>query len=321
LVLKATVIIPTCNRANFLKDALESLSFQNFQSNDYEIIVVDNNSTDNTHEVVLQAKKKSLVTIYYVYEPKEGLHHARHKGADEANGSVLVYIDDDITVPADWLGNHVRHFKDDSVACVGGRVLPKWEGIPPPWMPFLHPGSWGLLDMGDVVRELKFPEIICGGNLSIRADVLKAIGGFHPDGFKDPDRMIWRGDGEVGMQRNIYQTKKKIIYDPDAFLYHRIPTSRLIPDYFFQRSWNEGFSANFTWFRKTPREPKELIVYSAIYYCISLLCRIFSKGDRNWITIMIRGYHYKFKARFKHTCRLIRDESFRKYVTRPSFWG
>ena len=318
--MKASVIVPTCNRALYLRDALHSVIRQDIDPETFEIIVVDNNSTDNTHEVTLQVEKSSSNHIRYVHEPVQGLHRARHRGADEARGDILVYAEDDIIASPGWLKSHLRHYADEHVVCVGGRVAPRWEGIPPSWVPFLHPGWLSLLDMGDKRIRLKMPRNVCGGNMSIRAEILELIGGFNPDGFVEVAKMLYRGDGETGMQHKLYDRGYTILYDPDALLYHRIPENRLTAEYYDRRLWNEGFSQNFTWFRDTRKKPPALFAYSVLFSCTSILTGLLARKVKGWKGILLNGYHFKYKARAKHSFELACNSTFREYVKQHSFW-
>jgi len=103
-VIKATIIIPTRNRANYLSSSILSLTKQTYPASHFEIIIVDNGSTDNTKEI-----SKKLISKYtdnrinYIYEPEPGLLSGRHRGAFEAKGDILIFIDDDIIAYNYWL--------------------------------------------------------------------------------------------------------------------------------------------------------------------------------------------------------------------------
>src|SRR3990170_8442581 len=130
-----SVIVPTLNRASSLEITLKSISDQTLSSDRYEVIVVDNGSTDNT-KVVTGQFSRLYSNVRYVLEPKIGLIHSRHTGVRESGSSnILVFIDDDITVERDYLYNILNTFKDhDDVALVGGKVLPLFEIAPPWWI-------------------------------------------------------------------------------------------------------------------------------------------------------------------------------------------
>ncbi len=123
-----SAIVPTYNRAKYLKDTLDSLQKQSLPKEQYEIIVVDQNSPDDTRQV---AEKAGVI---YVNEPNLGLHYARHAGTRIARGEILAFTDDDAICHPDWLSEILRPYSDLSVGCVGGKILPKWEAEPPNWL-------------------------------------------------------------------------------------------------------------------------------------------------------------------------------------------
>lgn len=238
-----SVIIPTYQRPSLVRDAVASVLSQDFDPGRFEILVVDN-APHPTQELMGLCDVPSRSSVLYIHEPRAGLHNGRHTGAREAQGEILAYIDDDIKAPPGWLAGLVGPYEDREVACVGGRVLPLWEVDPPPWA-VLHPGTFSLLDHGDEQRELRWPEDLYGCNLSIRKEVLMAVGGFNPDGYPE-GRTPWRrGDGETGLLKKVYATGKKIIYTPAATLYHIVPKHRLTAAYVKQRAANQAISDEY----------------------------------------------------------------------------
>src|SRR5262245_10650210 len=130
-----SIIIPTYNRADSLALTLGSLTTQKFSYTDYEILVVDNASTDSTKLVTESMMRANLhQQIRYFYEPVPGLLSGRHRGATEAHGTLLVFVDDDIDADPRWLQAIVATFADPSVQLVGGRNLPRYAITPPAWL-------------------------------------------------------------------------------------------------------------------------------------------------------------------------------------------
>ncbi len=241
--LLVSVIIPTYNRPTYLKDALLSLLTQNFDGERYEVLVVDNGPAAEARAPLEAVTKSALPVVRYIRESTIGLHNGRHTGAREARGQVLAYVDDDVIVHPEWLKALVEPFADTQVGCVGGKVLPKWEDVnPPDWWSRIDDSYLSLLDLGDRQLTLSWPRTIHGCNMAIRRPVLYQVGGFNPDAIGDP-RLIWlRGDGETGLLKKIYSAGYKVVYEPGAWLYHRIPASRLTPEYFFSRAFIQGIS-------------------------------------------------------------------------------
>lgn len=247
-----TVVIPTRNRVKLLDSALNSILNQTLCSDLFEIIVVDNGSTDKTKEAV-NGYVNSYSNVYYYFEKEPGLHVGRHVGAQKANGEVLVFCDDDIIATPCWLESIHDAFKDSTVALVGGKVLPEWEGAPPRWIEqFKKPygnngwslGHLSLVDFGD--QEMDFdPCYVYGCNYAIRKDILYQCGGFRPDAM--PQELIrYRGDGETGLSMQIAKKGLRSVYVPTAMVYHRVPLERLTVEYFCRRAFNQGVSDSYT---------------------------------------------------------------------------
>ena len=250
--MRLSVVIPTKNRSDLLSENLESLLAQTLPSEEFEVIIVDNGSTDNTKEIISSFKDK-IENLKYFYIEKPGLHVGRHKGLKEATSDILVYADDDIVAFPEWLEGIWESFQDERVVLVGGKNLPKWEGEPPYWIyemwmninEYGHAlGHLSILDFGDEIIEID-PVYVWGCNFSIRKNVLLEAGGFHPDGF--PQEMImYRGDGETYISEYIRNRGLKALYNPKASVNHFVPRSRMTLDYFCKRSFNQGISNSYS---------------------------------------------------------------------------
>ncbi|RQW88744.1 MAG: glycosyltransferase [Geobacter sp.] len=245
-----SVIIPTRNRAALLYNALESITKQTFPATRFEVIIVDNGSTDATAEVC-QHFKQRIPNLNYISAPLPGLHNGRHAGLKESIGEILVYADDDIEAMPTWLEAIASSFRDPMVALVGGKILPKFENQPPEWVAALGKktdsgwslGWYSILDFGDTEHEIPH-EYVWGCNFSIRKNVLQQVGGFHPDSF--PQEFIkYRGDGETAVSQAIRNLGLKAFYNPKASVYHVVSQNRLTQEYIYQRAHNQGISDSY----------------------------------------------------------------------------
>ncbi len=319
---KASVIVPTYgNRPDFLRETLHSVQGQEFPVDDFEILVVDNSPDSNAYRIVEEVNQQGRPPVLYFTEKNTGLHHARHAGAREARGEILVYIDDDVLVHCDWLTALLESFQDSRVACSGGKILLQYEAEQPEWLPQFRSGGHGFLDLGEKKLELKWPECVYGGNMAVRKKVLYDAGGFNPDGFADP-RLIWlRGDGEIGLLKKIFDLGHKIVYEPRAWLYHRIPASKLTPKFFYKRCFAGGIYDSYVRIRnmrKRRRMTVPLMIHAARCFLLSAYRytrSLLPLKDR----IRIRADAFKWYGEGQHQLRTALSRRLREHVLRDSY--
>lgn len=258
--IRLSVVIPTRNRCDYLKDALDSIVAQTLSKDLFEVIVVDNGSTDPTQEVVKSFEGK-LPYISCIYEPKPGLHEGRHAGYRAAKSDILVYADDDIIAFPTWLEGVFESFQDENVVLVGGKDLPKYEGEVPFWIkekwyelcPYGHSvPQLSLIDFGDEVKEIN-PLYVYGCNFAVRKWVIEKAGGFMPDGMPW-EKIEYRGSGESYISAFVGCNYLRTIYNPKASIWHRVPKSRLTVDYFKKWYFSMAISASYAALRKQPIE-------------------------------------------------------------------
>lgn len=230
---------------------LESLLRQGDLAHSYEIVVVDNGSTDGTRGVV-----ESLSTpggaLRYVSEPIPGLLSGRHRGTLETSAEILVFVDDDIVATEGWLGAILDAFTDSETQIVGGASTPRFQTDPPPWISdyWIHDAhgsrcEWlSLLDMGDARRPID-ANFVWGLNFAIRRRALMDLGGFHPDNI--PRRLQhFQGDGETGLTIAANAMGYKAVYEPVAKVEHQISSERLTPEYFEARAFYQGVCNSYS---------------------------------------------------------------------------
>src|SRR5688572_14570339 len=130
-----SVVMSTYNRGELLGDAIRSLLAQHQTiTPPFELIVVDNNSTDKTHEIV-EGFARIDGRVRYLFEPRQGLSHARNAAIRDARAPLIAFTDDDVRAEPDWVSAIVRAFDEHrDAAVIGGRVLPVWPGPPPLWL-------------------------------------------------------------------------------------------------------------------------------------------------------------------------------------------
>jgi glycosyltransferase involved in cell wall biosynthesis len=171
-----TVVISTYNRSESLPSAIESVLNQEANGTAYELIVVDNNSTDNTSQVVQSYIDRGHDNLRCLSEPRQGLSYGRNAGIANAQGEIIVFTDDDIRAERNWVANIKRAFDTyPDVQCVAGKILPSWASEPPSWLTSDHWTPLALQDHGDVpLRANKIkPRSFAGANIAFRREVFR----------------------------------------------------------------------------------------------------------------------------------------------------
>ncbi len=250
--MKITVIMCTYNRCQSLAKALGSVAASTLpDSVKWEVVVVDNNSSDQTREVVKDFCCRHPGRFRYVFEPQQGLAHARNTGIREAQGEILAFTDDDVTVEPTWLQNLTAHLNDGTWAGTGGRTLLPQPFSPPPWLGLEEPYNLGgavasLFDLGDKPCRLARPPY--GANMAFQKKMFEKYGVFRTDLDRCGRGMLSNGDTEFG--RRLLDAGERLRYVPSAVVYHpalehRVQRSYLLTWYFnfgraTVREWGRG---------------------------------------------------------------------------------
>lgn len=153
-----SVILCTYNRADLLATALQTLCEQSLDKREYEVIVVDNNSADETRQVA-EAFCRDYANVRYVFETRQGLSHARNRGWREARGEYVAYTDDDCKLPSQWLAVAKQVIEEISPGVLGGPYFAFYNTPKPRWFK----DSYGSRDLGDQARALTTSEFLVGG--------------------------------------------------------------------------------------------------------------------------------------------------------------
>jgi glucosyl-dolichyl phosphate glucuronosyltransferase len=229
-----SIIICTYNRASFLKQTIDSVLESECRNFNYEIVIIDNNSTDSTSEIVREYKDISFVRSYK--EARQGLSNARNRGIVEAMGDFLIFLDDDVEVENGWLEALMNPLLEKpDVAVVGGRVLP-FGTKTPEWLPEKFYWLVGIIDYGTTP---KYTDYAPGGNMAVRKSIFKEVGVFNPSLGRNGSLLL--GGEEVELQGRIKEKGYKIFYAPEALIYHKI-ANKLNMDYVLRFAYLEGLS-------------------------------------------------------------------------------
>jgi glycosyltransferase involved in cell wall biosynthesis len=239
--LPLSVCICTRNRAASLRRALESLARQRHEG-DWEILLVDNGSTDDTR--IVAAELARCLPLRYTWEPLPGLSRGRNRALSEAAGNLLVFTDDDIEFDEGWLDSYVRAAESFSdVDFFGGRILPKWSSAPPRWLHDdrleLIAGLLGHYDQGNEVRLLAADEPLpFGASFALRRRLIEVVGAFRLDlGVRDS--VPGRGEETDYMLRAI-ECGARGVYVGDAVCRHHVDPARLRLPHLFRYGFHKG---------------------------------------------------------------------------------
>jgi glycosyltransferase involved in cell wall biosynthesis len=252
----ASVIVPTYNRSYFLVRVLDGLAAQKVNGVMFEIIVVDNNSNDDTPSVC-----KDFVRVHpemhfrYLIESRQGLSHARNRGIMEASGEIVCFLDDDAAPTPGWLESLLGGFAEPTVACVGGPAIPDYLGQErPPWLKGdlqgLIGGYW-LPYATPTTVSARYGSPI-GGNMAFRKRVFEQVGQFRVD--LDPTAGARILGGESEMISRLGGAGWQVLYVPDAVVMHFVLPKKLAKSYLYEEGMRLAASHIISTLDSRPRQ-------------------------------------------------------------------
>lgn len=312
-----SVIIPTYNRSHLLIQTVRSFVMQKFNKDRFEIIIANNNSTDNTSDIIDGLVKESPISIRHIMEKRQGVHYARNTAAKLAKGNILYYTDDDMIADQNLLTEIIKPFMvDEKVATATGRVLPKWEVPPPQWI--LDYCDNGLLSLNNPREEFIISPYDCGVfscHQAIRREVLFAAGGFNPENTSGE----WIGDGETGLNIKIRELGYKFAYNGNSVIYHVIPATRMTQNYLNKRLANQGNCDSYTEYKRNRYSNNQLSikilshVKKYLFQAIKGITKFMIKKP-TWRLNWAKSFYYL--NRIKYDYRLMNDDKLRQLVLR-----
>ena len=227
-----SIIVCTYNRDKYLYGALRCIAENGFPAEAYEIILVNNMSTDNTEsECQKFGKDYPDVNFRYFVETSQGLSYARNRGIKESHGETLLFLDDDSYIQQDYLKNLQRQLNDHPEAdAFGGKIDPIFEsGEAPKWLSKWNYSWVSAIDMGDKVCQFEGKAFPIGANMGIRKAMLEKIGVFNTQLGRSKKNLM--GGEEKDLFERIQQQGGLIYYFPDVIVNHVIPPTRTTKDY------------------------------------------------------------------------------------------
>ena len=234
-----SVVICTHNRAGYLAEAIRSVQEQTLRPDRYEVIVVDNVSTDGTRQIVEALSATSRAPVRYLYEERLGSSAARNAGIAQAKGDLLAFMDDDAVATPGWLARLANVFEEDEgIVCVGGGIELLWDVPRPGWYPPRFEGYLGgTRRFGAVQRDLAADEFLPSGNLAVRRQAVMQLG---DGGWFDP--ALGHQGSRLGAHEDYwfsYQVRRygRLVYAPGALVRHHVPPERATRRYLLRRAY------------------------------------------------------------------------------------
>ena len=235
-----SVVIPTRNRRQLLEQALTALSLQSASKHLWEIIVVNNLSTDDTGSF-LKEISLSISNLKIVNQTILGSNYARNMGAQMAKGELLAFIDDDTIPHPQWIERIMHRYQHLNIEtdCVGGKVLLDYSSPLPRWHgPFLE-NYLSRIDLGNSFRKVD-PRALCSANLILPRKALEKVGFFDLRMNRRTGNL--RSNDETLTLVKLQNLGHPFFYDPAIRTFHQIGTSRLKRSFFRRRAWWQGVS-------------------------------------------------------------------------------
>jgi glucosyl-dolichyl phosphate glucuronosyltransferase len=242
--MNVSVVLCTYNRCKSLARTLRSIAASESANYfEWEVVVVDNNSTDDTRVVVDEFSRQYPGRFRYLFEPRQGKSYALNSGVRSACGQVIAFLDDDVIIEPTWLMSITSSLQTGDWAGAGGRTLLDQPFSPPSWLSLKYPGGHGgivaaLFDFGESPGELKVAPY--GTNMAYRKEMFERHGLFRTDLGPSPSRRTPRPNEDTEFGRRLMAAGERICYEPSAVVYHGVTEERLHKKYYLDWWFDYG---------------------------------------------------------------------------------
>lgn len=230
-----SIVICSYNRASYISGALDSLYNQSAGLDNFEAIIVDNNSTDNTAEVFKQWRSSHANGSFtYLTETKQGASFARNTGAKGAKGQWLCFMDDDAIANSNYVENIIKHIKTKPEAIgFGGRIIPKYIPSEPEWMSYYVSSLVGNFDYAPTACAFENGKYPLESNMIVKKDIYDSIGGFNTQLPGVVGTLRIGGEGKELFYK-LLALGHTIYYDPAICVHHVVEVKKLTPEYMYR---------------------------------------------------------------------------------------
>ena len=252
-----SIVISTYNRCELLDGALRAILSQTPADLAYEILVVDNNSTDRTRPLVEALARQKPEKLRYLFESKQGLSYGRNTGIAAAKASLIAFTDDDVRVAADWVGRINAGFAaNPDIDFLGGKVVPKWPAEPPSWLTKENWSPLALLDYGDRPFFVDSEKQLCliGANFAFRRRAFEKVGLFKTDFQRVKDGIGSLEDHEILLR--LWRVGSRGLYLPELIVTAEIEPDRMEKAY--HRRWHASHGRFYADLRSEEVEQSKL---------------------------------------------------------------
>ncbi len=230
-----SIIICSYNRASYISDALTSLYVQYSGLDNFEVIIVDNNSTDNTKEVYAQWRQTNTNGQFtFISETKQGASFARNTGAAIAKGEWVCFMDDDAVATPNYVENILKHIHHQpEVVGFGGRIIPKYIPSEPKWMSYYVSSLVGNFDYASTACAFENGKYPLESNMILKKSVYDQIGGFNVNLPGVVGTLRIGGEGKELFYK-IIALGHTIYYDPSICVHHVVEVKKLTSEYLYR---------------------------------------------------------------------------------------
>jgi glycosyltransferase involved in cell wall biosynthesis len=272
-----TIVICTFNRAEILERCLNSLQTQNIPNDLFQVIIVDNNSTDNTKLIIKKFTRKNE-NFKYLFEPNQGLSIARNRGLQGSLSEWVGYIDDDAIINSNFIENVIWTFETQNFDVFGGCVYSWFHYGKPEWFPVKFEQNWNKnTKLGLITAN----EEIWGGVMFFKTHTLNSINGFPEDIGMSGNKISY---GEESLVINkLIKKGYNVGFNPDIIIYHLVGKHKLLISWHLLSAFAKGRDGYLANFIENEQKPK---LYTSLY----LLIRLF-------LTSTIRATYWFFSKK------------------------
>jgi glycosyltransferase involved in cell wall biosynthesis len=300
-----TLLVCTYNRANDLRELLETgLAQETGGAFTYEILVVDNNSSDDTRAVVERFIAAGHENLRYLFEGRQGKSHALNSGLQAVRGWAYVIADDDFVLPPDWVKGIYEGFRaHPEVSFVSGKVLPQWQSEPPAWLTTKHWSAIAMADYGEEEFITDQNHQVCLLACAFRLADVNAVGGYHGD--LGPQKGRTGATEDLDLLKRLWKSGRTGLYLPHVAFYHKATSDRVTKEY--HRRWHRDHGRSYAVMRAEETEAASTRLFDVpghMYRAAAgdalswLKCRLSGKADEAfWHEIHLRFFAGFFRQR------------------------